>query len=263
MMETMLEHPEQTLFEIVQQIAAVFGNQYQLSNVCRYFQRHDVTRTTLSRIAQQQSEVARINFCADTSLLDADMLVFLDESGFLMRQIDLMVSAKKAEWENHLHAVQIQLEKRNKELGFMKTHLEQKTQEVERLQHNVKDMEIAQRGAIDEYEQHVMHLKEEVYTAYTVHRTCYFITEVDNLKYEHEKLQKKSGKQAFHVEKERDQVVADLKLKESEVQRLNDRIEGYKVKAVDFEGARHAWEDRIDALENQKKALLENSDLNQ
>lgn len=47
-----------------------------------------------------------------------------------MHQIDLMVSAKKAEWENHLHAVQIQLEKRNKELGFTKAQLEQKTDEV-------------------------------------------------------------------------------------------------------------------------------------
>lgn len=47
-----------------------------------------------------------------------------------MHQIDLMVSAKKAEWENHLHAVQIQLDKRNKELGFTRAQLEQKADEV-------------------------------------------------------------------------------------------------------------------------------------
>jgi len=47
-----------------------------------------------------------------------------------MHQIDLMVSAKKAEWENHIHAVQIQLDKRNKELGFTKAQLEQKIDEV-------------------------------------------------------------------------------------------------------------------------------------
>jgi len=41
-----------------------------------------------------------------------------------------MVSAKKAEWENHIHAVQIQLDKRNKELGFTKAQLEQKIDEV-------------------------------------------------------------------------------------------------------------------------------------
>lgn len=32
------------------------------------------------------------------------------------------------------------------------------------------------------------------------------ISKVDHLKYEHEKLQKKSSKQTTHVEKERDQV---------------------------------------------------------
>ena len=47
-----------------------------------------------------------------------------------MRQIDLMVSAKKAEWENHIHAIQIKLDKRNKELEFVKSQLEEKSQEV-------------------------------------------------------------------------------------------------------------------------------------
>lgn len=48
-----------------------------------------------------------------------------------MRQIDLMVTAKKAEWENHMHAVQIQLDKKNKELEFVKRQLEHSSQEVE------------------------------------------------------------------------------------------------------------------------------------
>ena len=47
-----------------------------------------------------------------------------------MRQIDLMVTAKKAEWENHMHAVQIQLDKKSKELEFVKDQLEHKSQEV-------------------------------------------------------------------------------------------------------------------------------------
>jgi hypothetical protein len=55
-----------------------------------------------------------------------------------MRQIDLMVTAKKAEWENHVHAVQIQLEKRNKEVGFVKTQLEQKDREVKHAGHQYK-----------------------------------------------------------------------------------------------------------------------------
>ena len=48
-----------------------------------------------------------------------------------MRQIDLMVTAKKAEWENHMHTTQIQLDKKNKELEFVKRQLEHSSQEVE------------------------------------------------------------------------------------------------------------------------------------
>ena len=48
-----------------------------------------------------------------------------------MRQIDLMVSAKKSEWENHMHAVQIQLDKKAKELEFVKSEMEHKSQEVQ------------------------------------------------------------------------------------------------------------------------------------
>ena len=48
-----------------------------------------------------------------------------------MRQIDLMVSAKKSEWENHMHAFQIQLDKKTKELEFVKNEMEHKSQEVQ------------------------------------------------------------------------------------------------------------------------------------
>ena len=48
-----------------------------------------------------------------------------------MRQIDLMVSAKKSEWENHMHVVQIQLDKKTKELEFVKSEMEHKSQEVQ------------------------------------------------------------------------------------------------------------------------------------
>lgn len=34
--------------------------------------------------------------------------------------------------------------------------------QVDKLQRHVKDMEMQQHGVIDEYEQHVLHLKEEV-----------------------------------------------------------------------------------------------------
>ncbi|XP_027045084.1 uncharacterized protein LOC113672937 [Pocillopora damicornis] len=62
MMEAMLEHPEKTLTEIVREIMTVFGNRFQVSTVCRYFQRNGVTRKRLKKVARQQSELANINF---------------------------------------------------------------------------------------------------------------------------------------------------------------------------------------------------------
>ena len=47
-----------------------------------------------------------------------------------MRQIDIMVNTKKAEWENQLHLAQIQVDKRNKELAFLKGQMEQQSLEV-------------------------------------------------------------------------------------------------------------------------------------
>ena len=47
-----------------------------------------------------------------------------------MRQIDIMVNTKKAEWENQLHLAQIQVDKRNKELAFFKGQMEQQSLEV-------------------------------------------------------------------------------------------------------------------------------------
>ena len=64
----------------------------------------------------------------DTNVINTHNAYFLFFQ--LMRQIDLMVTAKKAEWENHLHAVQIQLDKKIKEVDFVKVQLEQKSQEV-------------------------------------------------------------------------------------------------------------------------------------
>ena len=53
-----------------------------------------------------------------------------------MRQIDIMVNARQTEWETSLHAKQVQLDKRNKEVGFMRTQLEDRNYEVCVLQHS-------------------------------------------------------------------------------------------------------------------------------
>ena len=48
MMEAMLEHPEGGLAEIAREMLRVFGRHFRVSTICRYFQRNDVTRKTVS-----------------------------------------------------------------------------------------------------------------------------------------------------------------------------------------------------------------------
>ncbi|XP_068733793.1 centrosomal protein of 63 kDa-like isoform X2 [Montipora capricornis] len=184
------------------------------------------------------------NLFADSLIRKGSLTSCEEELRELMRQIDLMVTAKKSEWENHMHAVQIQLDKKNKELQFAKDQLEHKCQEVGELQHKVDEVELTQRDLVEEYEEHVINLKEEV----------------DKLKHEHDKLKRKSNKQTIQVEKERDQLLVDLKSRDSEVNQLKDKIEEYQAKMSELDVGKKARDDRIRGLENQKKALIEKCD---
>ena len=48
-----------------------------------------------------------------------------------MRQIDIMVNAKKVEWDSQLHVLQLQLDKKKKEAGILKIEVGAKMQEVQ------------------------------------------------------------------------------------------------------------------------------------
>jgi hypothetical protein len=47
-----------------------------------------------------------------------------------MRQIDIMVNAKKVEWDSQLHVLHLQLDKKKKEAGILKIEVGAKMQEV-------------------------------------------------------------------------------------------------------------------------------------
>ena len=47
-----------------------------------------------------------------------------------MRQIDIMVNAKKLEWDNQLHVLQLHLDKKKKEAGILRIEIGAKAQEV-------------------------------------------------------------------------------------------------------------------------------------
>ncbi|KAK3735998.1 hypothetical protein QZH41_018258 [Actinostola sp. cb2023] len=81
-MEEVMQHPEKTLVEIAHDIYQQTGAQYSLSGIFYYLKRNNISRKMLSKIAIQRSEEACITFRSDTCLLEPEMLVFLDESGF-------------------------------------------------------------------------------------------------------------------------------------------------------------------------------------
>ena len=47
-----------------------------------------------------------------------------------MRQIDIMVNAKKVEWDGQLHVLQFHLDKKKKENGILRIEVEAKVHEV-------------------------------------------------------------------------------------------------------------------------------------
>lgn len=53
----------------------------------------------------------------------------------LMKQIDIMVAHKKSEWEGQTHALETCLDIRDRELKALRSQLDMKHKEVERLLH--------------------------------------------------------------------------------------------------------------------------------
>ena len=119
-METMLEHPDKTLAEIAYDVYEQNWSENAVSSILRYLKRNSFPakrfvkysfyynkafcfaklhqfpvcgilstfyRFKVARIAVQRSEEARILFRSNVCLLDPEMLVFLDESGFVRFQL--------------------------------------------------------------------------------------------------------------------------------------------------------------------------------
>ncbi|KAK3724022.1 hypothetical protein QZH41_008872, partial [Actinostola sp. cb2023] len=81
-MEEVLRRPDATLSEIARALFQETGSQFSLSATHTYFERNGITTKKLHHIALQRSEAARVVFRANSCLLEPEMFVFLDESGF-------------------------------------------------------------------------------------------------------------------------------------------------------------------------------------
>ncbi|XP_072200956.1 centrosomal protein of 63 kDa isoform X3 [Excalfactoria chinensis] len=157
----------------------------------------------------------------------------------LMKQIDIMVAHKKAEWEGQTQALETCLGVREQELSSARAALEEKHKEVGKLRQQLEDTEAAKQDLVREYEQQLKKFQEEL----------------ARLRRSYEKLQKKQLREAREEANKRqgdDQV---------EMSRLSRKLEEFRQKSLDWEKQRLLYQQQVASLEAQRKALAEQSEL--
>ncbi|XP_042734346.1 centrosomal protein of 63 kDa isoform X1 [Lagopus leucura] len=157
----------------------------------------------------------------------------------LMKQIDIMVAHKKAEWEGQTQALEACLGVREQELSSARAALEEKHKEVGKLRQQLEDMETAKQDLVREYEQQLKKFQEEL----------------ARLRRSYEKLQKKQLRDAREEANKRQ---GDDHF---EMSRLSRKLEEFRQKSLDWEKQRLLYQQQVASLEAQRKALAEQSEL--
>ena len=81
LIQVLLDRPDIYLDEIKLELHEVTGTDISLSTICRTIKRLGFSRKKLRQVALQRSEEKRIEFLEEMAYIDADMLVWLDETG--------------------------------------------------------------------------------------------------------------------------------------------------------------------------------------
>ncbi|XP_075273809.1 centrosomal protein of 63 kDa isoform X2 [Opisthocomus hoazin] len=153
----------------------------------------------------------------------------------LMKQIDIMVAHKKAEWEEQTQGLEACLSVREQELSSARAALQEKQKEVDMLHHQVEDMEKAKQDMATEYEQQLKKFREEL----------------SRLRRGYEKLQSKQRREI------RGEASKRQGEDESEMSRLTRKLEEFHQKSLDWEKQRLLYQQQVVSLEAQRKALTE------
>ncbi|KFP33905.1 Centrosomal protein of 63 kDa [Colius striatus] len=154
----------------------------------------------------------------------------------LMKQIDIMVAHKKAEWEGQTQALESCLNVREQELASARAALQEKYKEVGTLRRQVEDLEKAKQDMVREYEQQLKKFQEEL----------------SRLRRSYEKLQKKQLREATKRQEGEEQF---------EMSRLTRKLEEFRQKSLAWEKQRLLYQQQVASLEAQRKALAEQSEL--
>nr|XP_003218410.1 PREDICTED: centrosomal protein of 63 kDa isoform X1 [Anolis carolinensis]XP_008104576.1 PREDICTED: centrosomal protein of 63 kDa isoform X1 [Anolis carolinensis]XP_008104577.1 PREDICTED: centrosomal protein of 63 kDa isoform X1 [Anolis carolinensis] len=156
----------------------------------------------------------------------------------LMKQIDIMVAHKKAEWESQTQALESFLDIREQELSAVRNTLEEKHKEIERLCQRLEGIEQLNHDITVEYEQELSKVQEEL----------------ARLKRSYEKLLKKQLKEARQTSKSQENDQSDVSM-------LTKKLEEFRQKSLDWETQRLHYQQHVASLEAQRKALAEQSEL--
>ncbi|XP_055020386.1 centrosomal protein of 63 kDa isoform X2 [Boleophthalmus pectinirostris] len=147
----------------------------------------------------------------------------------LMRQIDIMISQQRTQWEAEIQTTQVQLKTVQEELCTSRELLQRKELEMSILQ---KQQESTKTELISKYELQLQKVREEL----------------NKLKRSYQKLQRKHVKQDSTGAKDTDS---------SEVSRLKEKIEEHQRRSADWEQQCVKYQKQLVTLETQNKSLIQ------
>ena len=84
-LQSLIDRPGICLNELQQRLNDVTGKWVHISTICRTVHRLGFTRKRLQHIALQRIEEQRVQYMAEISIFDPNMLVWVDETGFRLR----------------------------------------------------------------------------------------------------------------------------------------------------------------------------------
>ncbi|XP_061492572.1 centrosomal protein of 63 kDa isoform X2 [Rhineura floridana] len=157
----------------------------------------------------------------------------------LMKQIDIMVAHKRAEWESKTRTLESCLDIREQELSSLRNALDEKRKEIERLCQRLEGIEQLNHDMTVEYEQQLKKVQEEL----------------ARLKRSYEKLLKKQLKEARQLSSKSQEE------DHSEVSILTKKLEEFRQKSQNWEKHRLHYQQHVASLEAQRKALAEQSEI--